>query len=206
MSKDKVVRSRADGAMDYDQLTETIKYLLDAAWGPKWGQFTPDGPNVTNPHDINYPIIVHYLQHMEPGLVGKNTREIRPRYRQMEETPDANGTMPPLTKVMGQVFDGVIVFEVWEETNFQVNKLARRFRETLSIYSGFLKGKGLKEFQFLKMETDLWDSKIHDAHKVRRLSYFVKFEEITTVPIDVLRVMDVVEERLQEIAETQLGE
>lgn len=199
-------RQQADGTMDYEQMMQTLKYLLDAAWGPNWGRITPDGPNVTDPNNLEMPIIVHYLNFLEPGLVGKTTRELRPRFRMLEREEDANGTMPPLVKVMGQVFDAEIVFEVWEETNFQVERMARMLRETLAIYAGYLKEKGLKEFHFARMETELSDREISDRHKVRRLSYFVKFEEITLVPTDTLKVIEVVEERLQQQAKDQLGE
>lgn len=63
--------TQANGSMDYEDMTKTIKYLLDAAWGPKWGSFIPDGPNVTDDKHVEYPIIVHYLSVMQPGLIGK---------------------------------------------------------------------------------------------------------------------------------------
>ncbi|MEK1829065.1 hypothetical protein AAAC51_07900 [Priestia megaterium] len=30
-------RLQSNGSMDYEQMIKTIKYLLDAAWGSKWG-------------------------------------------------------------------------------------------------------------------------------------------------------------------------
>lgn len=192
--------------MDYEEMTKTIKYLLDAAWGPKWGSFTPDGPNVTDEKNVEYPIILHYLTDMRPGLIGKNTRELKPRQRYYGINEDTNGTLPPATKVYGQIFDAEIVFEVWEETNAQVDKLAKEFRQTLATYAGFLKEKGLKEIHFIRMEQDLSGSKMRDAHKTRKLVYFVKFEELTEVPTDVFHVMDVVDKKLQEETNAQLGE
>lgn len=198
--------TQANGSMDYEDMTKTIKYLLDAAWGPKWGSFIPDGPNVTDDKHVEYPIIVHYLSVMQPGLIGKNTREIKPRQRYLAFNEDSNGTLPPATKIYGQVFDAEIVFEIWEETNARVDKLTKEFRQTLATYTGFLKEKGLKELQFVRMETDLSKANIRDANKTRRLVYFAKFEELTEVPVDIFRVIDVVEKRLQETTNTQLGE
>lgn len=193
-------------AMDYDDLTRTIKYLLDAAWGEGWGNFTPDGPNLTDPHNVDYPFIVHYIENLQPGIVGKDTREIRPRLRHFVQNDDVNGTGPPGTKIYGQVFDANVVFEVWEETNAQVSKLAKEFRNTLNMYTGFLKSKGLREIQFVAMETDMSTNKIRDSYKVRKLTYFVKFEEVTEVPTDIFRVMEVVDAKLEKEAKDQLGE
>ncbi|MES9681827.1 hypothetical protein ABWK22_02680 [Gottfriedia acidiceleris] len=198
--------TQANGSMDYEEMTKTVKYLLDAAWGPKWGSFTPDGPNVTDETNVEYPIILHYISEMRPGLIGKNTRELKPRHRYSAINEDLNGTLPPVVKIYGQVFDAEVVFEIWEETNAKVDKLTKEFRQTLSTYTGFLKEKGLKELQFLRMETDLSNSKIRDSHKIRRLVYFVRFEELTEVPTDIFHVIDVVEKKLQEVTKTQLGE
>lgn len=198
--------TQASGSMDYDEMTKTIKYLLDAAWGPKWGSFTPDGPNVTDEKNVEYPIILHYITDMRPGLIGKTTREVKPRQRYFGFNEDANGNLPPASKIYGQVFDAEVVFEIWEETNAQVSKLTKEFRQTLATYTGFLKEKGLKEIQFLRMETVFSDTNLRDSYKVRRLVYFVKFEELTEVPTDIFHVMDVVEKKLQEATNTQLGE
>ncbi|MEX3713555.1 hypothetical protein ABFV99_14220 [Cytobacillus horneckiae] len=188
--------TQANGSMDYEEMMKTIKYLLDAAWGPKWGSFTQDGPNVTDAKNVEYPVILHYIQEMIPGLIGKGVREIKPRIRYTDINKETNGNQPPATNILGQVFDAEIAFEVWEETNAQVEKVAKRLRQTLSIYAGFLKEKGIKEIIFQKMETNK-DSSIRDSSKVRKLIYLVRFEELTEVPTDVLRVVDIVEKKLQ---------
>jgi len=195
-------RLKASGTMDYEEMMKIIKYLLDASWGSKWGSFTPDGPNVNDPKDINYPIILHYLSVMEPGTIGKDTKEIKPRFRSAYTNEDVNGNMPPVMKVYGQVFDAQIVFEVWEETNAQVEKLAKQFRQTLAAFTGYLIEKGLLGIKFLRMETDLTSGTIRDSYKIRRLYYAVRFEELSEVPVDIFRAFEVVDNRLHK----ELGE
>lgn len=197
MVKDSLKPTQAQGTMDYEDLMKTIKYLLDAAWGPKWGSFAPDGPNTTDAKNVDYPVIIHYIDSIIPGKIGNNTREIKPRHRYTAINKDTNGTQPPAIKILGQVFDAEIAFEVWEETNDQVEKLAKRFRQTLSIYTGYLKMKGLKEIIFQSMSPSK-DSAIRDSSKVRKLTYFVRFEELIEEPVDVIKIIDVVEQKLQE--------
>ncbi|MGK0536213.1 hypothetical protein [Bacillus sp. 'calajunan'] len=194
--------TQANGSMDYEDMTKTIKHLLDAAWGTQWGSFTAEEPTVTVDKPVAYPVIIHYLKLMQPGLIGKSIREIKPRQRYLAFNEDPKGTLPPATKVYGQVFDAEVVFEIWEETNARVDKLTKEFRQTLATFTGFLKEKGLKELQFVKMETDLSKANISNVSKVRRLVYFAKFEELTEVPVDILRVIDVVEQKLQETTKT----
>jgi hypothetical protein len=110
--------------------------------------------------------------------------------------------MPPVTKVYGQVFDAQIVFEIWEETNAQVDKLAKQFRQLLASFTGYLMEKGLLGIKFLRMEPDLETGAIRDSYKIRRLYYAVRFEELSEVPVDIFRAFEVVDKRLQE----ELGE
>ncbi|UOE58249.1 hypothetical protein IRB79_27895 (plasmid) [Cytobacillus oceanisediminis] len=190
--------------MDYDDLATTIKYLLDASWGPEWGNFSPDGPNVTDPTNVDYPVIVHYMSEMMPGKIGTSTRELKPRHRYFATNDEAGGGQPQAVRIYGQVFDAEVVFEIWEETNASAARLAKQFRQTLAAFTGYLKEKGLKEIQFLRMETDLSNSRIKDNYKIRRLVYFVRFEELTEVPTELFQIIEVVENRLQKDAEGQL--
>lgn len=192
-------RQQANGSLDFEGLMKTLKYLLDAAWGPDWGRFSPDGPNVTDPRNVEYPIVTYGLQELRPGKIGKSgTREIKPRYRYMDRTRDVNGTQPPAVTIYGQVMEGEITFEIWEETNAQADEMAKQLRALIATYAGYLKEKGLKEIIFLKQQTGALSSHIQDSHKVRVLTYFVKFEELNEVPTDIFRVMEVVDKRLQE--------
>lgn len=188
---------QANGTMDYDDFIKTLKYLLDASWGKNWGKFVPDAPNDVDPNNVDYPIILHYINEMRPGLIGNSTRETKPRYRYHAVNPNANGNQPPGSTIYGQVFDVEVVFEVWEETNAKVEAKAKEFRQTLASFVGYLKEKGLKEIQFLKM-VPKYESTLRDAHKVRALSYLVRFEELTEVPTDIFRVFDVVNKQLQD--------
>jgi hypothetical protein len=195
---------QASGTMDYEELIATLKYLLDAAWGQEWGKLSPDGPNVTDPTNVQYPIITYYLKEMRPGMIGNNTREIKPRQRFYAVNDEVNGTQPKAVKIYGQVMDAEVVFEVWEETNGKADILAKQFRQTMRAYTGYFKEKGIKEIQFVRLENDQSNNRIRDSYKIRRLTYFVRFEEITEVPTDLLGVIDVVEEKIQSIAHDQL--
>lgn len=189
--------TQSDGSMDYDGLIKHIKYLLDASWGSDWGIFSSEGPNVSDPKDIEYPIIVHYLAEMRPGVVGNSTREIKPRYRYLGIHEDPNGTHPKGVKVYGQIFDAEVVFEIWGETNEEANRLAKNFRGIISSFTGFLKGKGLKEILLRKVDSVGSGNSMRDSAKVRRLSYVVRLEELTEIPTEFLRIIDVVEKNLE---------
>ena len=195
--------SRAEGCLDYEELMKTIKYLLDASWGPDWGRFSPDGPNVSDPKNVEYPIVIHSIRELRPGLVGNTTREMKPRYRYTFQNEGTDGGEPAAMTVYGQLLDSEIVFELWEETNAALDKLEKQFRQTIASFTGYLKKKGLREIQFIRMAPA--SKNFSDSYKVRELTYFVRFEELVEVPTDIFRVIDVVEERFKKDAETQLN-
>lgn len=181
---------QAQQSMDYEEFAKTLKYLLDAAWGDKWGSFSEEGPNQTDPKNVSYPIIVHSLEEFGPGLVGKNTREIKPRIRFID-AHGTNGNNPPSTAIYGQVMQGVLVFEVFEETNAKANALAKRLRSTIAVYTGYLKELGLKDLIFQSQKVG--PSVIRDNCVSRELRYLISFEELSEVPFDIFRVIEVIE-------------
>lgn len=195
---------QSEGTLDYEGLITTLKYLLDASWGPEWGALSPDGPNVVDPTSVSYPIITHYLREMRPGKIGNNAREIKPRPRYHAVNEEVNGTQPPGVTIYGQVFDAEVVFEVWEDTNFKVDALAKQFRQLLTALTGYLKRKGIKEFQFVRLEAEPSNNRIKDAFKIRKLTYYVRFEEITEVPANVLQAIDIAERQLKSISNPEV--
>ena len=192
---------QSNGTMDYEEFIRALKYLLDAAWGPNWGKFSSEGPNTTDPRNVEFPLITHNIGCLQPGRIGKNTREIKPRYRYFESLVDVNGTQPPARNIYGQIFETECTFEIWEETNAQADIMAKKFRQLLSTYTGYFKEKGLKEMYFLRQEGGTLGTGLQDMHKNRRLTYFVRFEEITEVPTDIINVINVVDEQLQKASE-----
>lgn len=198
MELNKSIRpTQAEGSMDYDAFIKHIKYLIDASWGSDWGHFTSEAPNVSDPKNVKYPIITHRLDEMKPGVVGGNTREIKPRLRYSGNIKDPNGTHPKGVNVYGQVFDSEVVFEIYGETNGEVQELARDFRAVISTFTPFLKQKGLGELRLLSVSNPQRDSGIRDLSRVRRIHYYVRFEELVEVPTNILRIIDVVEKNLE---------
>lgn len=182
-------RLRAEEMMDFDKLTTTISYLLNAAWEEGWGTFTSDFPSGNDATQTSAPIIVYSLQEMHPGLIGRNTREIKPRHRGYIPTePDGNG--PSFIEIKGQTFDGVLRFEVYAENNHRVEQLGRDFRALLDTYTGYLKQKGLKEIILNRIQNANGIKRGADDLSCRYIDYDVRFEEQWEVPTEKLREVE----------------
>lgn len=176
----------SDGNLDYDGLTDLIYRLLKAAWGDNWGTFTEAYPNNTDPSNITFPIITYMLNDMRPATVGNgNVREIKPRLRDQYVVTDAGDGAPPMISVFGQTMDCTISFECWEESNVKVDALAKRFRDFMRTYTGYMLQKGVQQilFDYQNNETT---SGFRDDVVGRRLVFRVRLEDQYLVPSDVI--------------------
>lgn len=198
------VRIQAEGNLDYDGFTTLMKRLLSAAWGDKWGIFTSDSPSGNDPTKVEFPIITYSLKFLRPGLVGKTTREIKPRQR-FTDYREVDGTQPQATIIKGQVMDAEVVFEVWEESNAKVEKLAKKFRDFMTIYGGYFKSQGLRNIQFLMMNDQSENGRFRDNTVCRKFIFQIQFEELVEIPSDVFKIIDTAKNQLSLEKEIQTG-
>lgn len=187
-----VKRLKADGNLDYDAFTTLVGQLLRAAWGDKWGTYSSESPVGGDPNNVSTPVITYSLREMVIGKVGKNTMEMRARVRE-QIRQEVNGNAPAIIEVRGQLYDAQVVFECWEESNSKVEKLAKRFRDFMNIYSPYFMQQGLGHINFVLMNDKPEDTKMQDNLRCRKFVYFVKFEELTEIPTDILKTIEVAE-------------
>lgn len=166
-------------ALQYDDFTDLLYRLFSNAWGDGWGTFTEEFPTTTTPSDIAYPIITYAVVEMQPAMVGKNVREIKPRIRSYNNVV-VNGKSEDVVKVLAQRLDYVIEFRIWEENNKKLQELSKRFRDFMKSYTGYIMQKGTPVLIFQRMErkeANFGDSGVSQSHY-----YLVRLEEVTIVP------------------------
>lgn len=194
---DGIKRLRTKGMLTYDGFTTVLLHLLESAWGPEWGTFTEADPQLSDGKDVSFPRIIYSVKEARPGIVGNgNTREIRPRVRQVEEV-EVNGQNPKLMMIYGQRFDYVIEFTVWAENNRQLDIVTEQFKELMMTYGGFITKQGLTHLVFDKMEGS--SETLKDKAVSRSLFYRVGFEHISLRPTDAI-------ERIEDEVLGKLGE
>lgn len=177
----------ADGNLDYDGFTDLIFRLLKAAWGDDWGTFCEAFPNDgTDPTNVDLPVITSLLYDMRPATLGKgDLREMKPRIRDQFATTDDNGGPGPFITVYGQSMDCTIVFECWHVNNDKVNKLAKRFRDFMRTYTGYMMQQGVQQILFEKQDNEPTSS-FRDSVSCRKLVYRVRVEDQYIVQSDII--------------------
>jgi hypothetical protein len=179
-------RMQAEKSANFDQFTDIIMRLLNAAWGEGWGTFCEAFPNGTDPNNVELPIITYTLTEMVPGVISKSgTREIKPRHRATFRQ-EVSGNGPRIVDVYGRVFDCKVVFEIWEENNTKATELATKFMDFMDMYTGFIKSQGVKEVIFEKYSNETESGEWKDSIVCRSLYYYVRLEHLSEVPSDVI--------------------
>lgn len=172
-------RLRSNGALDFDGFTTMMHRLLSLSWGDDWGYFTEEFPTTTDSENIQYPAITYTIESMQPGLIGKNVREIKPRHRSYVKE-DVNGNSDEFIEIFGQTLDYVIEFQLFEENNKKLMELHKRFRDFMKTYTGYFMKNGVKTVLFMNMKKK--EQNLKDASVSRSHFYLVQLEEITEVP------------------------
>ncbi|MDK2600710.1 hypothetical protein QO179_24760 [Bacillus stercoris] len=190
-------RLQAHRSCNFDEFTDIIFHLLNAAWGEEWGTFCEAFPNGREPDNIKMPIITYMLDEMVPGRIGNNnTREIKPRPREVYvKEPGAVG--PRAVIMSGRIFDCKVSFDIWEENNSKATELATRFMEFIDMYTGYIKSQGVKEIVFNRYSNNTSSSLGRDNVVCRKVEYDLRLEHLTETPSDVIeKVTGIVSARM----------
>lgn len=165
-------RLQANKSATFDDFTSLIYQLLKVAWGSEWSEkFMHAFPNGTDPANVDLPIITYYSKRKKPGIVGKGTQEIKPRFRSYH---DHEGKM---INVYAQVFDHQVVFEIFEETNAKADQLAEKFEEFMMTYTGYFMQNGVQQIIFLEQTDETASMEWSDSAVVRSYRYLVRLEK-----------------------------
>lgn len=174
-------RLKSEGVLDFDGYTSMMQKLLSIAWGSEWGVFTEDSPTTTEASNVKFPLIIYGIEEMQAGMIGKNTREIKPRQREAI-VRQVDETRSERISVLGQRIDYVVEFRVWEENNKKLMDLHKRFRDFMKTYTGYMMQQGVIQITFLDMKK--MPENLRDAGVSYRYRYLVTLEEVTVIPQD----------------------
>lgn len=171
-------------SMTFSQFTDLLYTLTTVAWGEDWGVFTTSYPTTTDSKIKRFPQIIYQLDEMVPGLIGKNTREIKPRYR---ENIKHDGTS---YVVRSQIMDCKVGFTVFAESNESADEMAFAFMDLIDNSKGFLKKNGLEEILFLSLKQINDGSLSKDSNAVRHIEYLVRIEYHSETEVSLIQKLE----------------
>ena len=167
-----------------DGLVEIIKQLCNAAWGQGWGEFTPDLKTGEDSSDIVLPQI----------LADTNTRDISKELGAlkpilMDIQPEYDGEGNPTGDsflIYRQWFDTNIEFDIFGRNSKEARELMYKFEDLMTVYSGYLKRKGISEVFFLREITPKSSINYNKTTPMRSILYYVRFESVNPIRVSTI--------------------
>lgn len=174
------VQKMADENIDgLEQLADILKRLCNAAWGPDWGELSPDLKYGEDPTKVIMPQIT----------VDINTRDVaegiggpKPTLTDVMEEQDGEGNLTgDAFLIYRQWFDCNVEFNFYGRTNKEARQLQRKFETLLAVYTGYLKRNGVSEILFEREVSPKCSLNYIENTPMRCIYYYIRFETITPI-------------------------
>ena len=194
-------RLKSEGSLDLDGFMDVLYVLMKAAWGPDWGVFSMNKPQLTDGRNVVMPQIVYTIPSIKPGMQG-NHQELKPRLRErkMEVSPLTGES--GWVEIYGRTLDCRINFIVYGQNNREANLFSKRFRQLIDAFKGYLLEKGVQNIWFIEEDDRNLEENSDEQVSSRMVAYLVRIEELTRKELSFIKSItvtaDVIYEQLRE--------
>ena len=194
-------RLKSEGSLDLDGFMDVLYVLMKAAWGPDWGVFSMNKPQLTDGRNVVMPQIVYTIPSIKPGMQGSH-QELKPRLRErkMEVSPLTGDS--GWVEIYGRTLDCRINFIVYGQNNREANLFSKRFRQLIDAFKGYLLEKGVQNIWFIEEDDRNLEENSDEQVSSRMVAYLVRIEELTRKELSFIKSItvtaDVIYEQLRE--------
>ena len=194
-------RLKSEGSLDLDGFMDVLYVLMKAAWGPDWGVFSMNKPQLTDGRNVVMPQIVYTVPSIKPGMQGSH-QELKPRLRErkMEVSPLTGES--GWVEIYGRTLDCRINFIVYGQNNREANLFSKRFRQLIDAFKGYLLEKGVQNIWFIEEDDRNLEENSDEQVSSRMVAYLVRIEELTRKELSFIKSItvtaDVIYEQLRE--------
>ena len=194
-------RLKSEGSLDLDGFMDVLYVLMKAAWGPEWGVFSMNKPQLTDGRNVVMPQIVYTIPSIKPGMQGSH-QELKPRLRErkMEVSPLTGES--GWVEIYGRTLDCRINFIVYGQNNREANLFSKRFRQLIDAFKGYLLEKGVQNIWFIEEDDRNLEENSDEQVSSRMVAYLVRIEELTRKELSSIKSItvtaDVIYEQLRE--------
>ena len=194
-------RLKSEGSLDLDGFMDVLYVLMKAAWGPEWGVFSMNKPQLTDGRNVVMPQIVYTIPSIKPGMQGSH-QELKPRLRErkMEVSPLTGES--GWVEIYGRTLDCRINFIVYGQNNREANLFSKRFRQLIDAFKGYLLEKGVQNIWFIEEDDRNLEENSDEQVSSRMVAYLVRIEELARKELSSIKSItvtaDVIYEQLRE--------
>ncbi len=128
----------------------------------------------------------------EPGSLGKSPfrepREHKPRHREYEFIPADDCDY--LQAKIGQVFDSIVQFDFWAQSNVRASILVDWFHNFLDLYRWVFMINGIKQVWYWRQTADALVTRWRNDIVSRSLQVYIQTERVHSFPVRRLRSIE----------------
>lgn len=177
--------NKADGNIsNIRELAEILKTLCNAAWGDDWGEFGLDFKQGEDSANVKLPQIIMDIntRDVADGLGG-----LKPILFDSVKELDENGNETGDELLMyRQWFDSNIEFNIYARDNAEAIELSSKLENLITVYTGYIKRKGLSEIIFLREISPKSSLNYSENTNMRSILYYVRFESIIPIRVNTI--------------------
>ena len=177
--------NKADGNIsNIRELAEILKTLCNAAWGDDWGEFGLDFKQGEDSANVKLPQIIMDIntRDVADGLGG-----LKPILFDSVKEVDENGKETGDELLMyRQWFDSNIEFNIYARDNAEAIELSSKLENLITVYTGYIKRKGLSEIIFLREISPKSSLNYSENTNMRSILYYVRFESIIPIRVNTI--------------------
>ena len=190
-------RLKSEGSLDLDGFMDVLYVLMKAAWGPEWGVFSMNKPQLTDARNVVMPQIVYTIPSIKPGMQGSH-QELKPRLRErkMEVSPLTGES--GWVEIYGRTLDCRINFIVYGQNNREANLFSKRFRQLIDAFKGYLLEKGVQNIWFIEEDDRNLEENSDEQVSSRMVAYLVRIEELTRKELSSIKSITVTADAIYE--------
>ena len=190
-------RLKSEGSLDLDGFMDVLYVLMKAAWGPEWGVFSMNKPQLTDGRNVVMPQIVYTIPSIKPGMQGSH-QELKPRLRErkMEVSPLTGES--GWVEIYGRTLDCRINFIVYGQNNREANLFSKRFRQLIDAFKGYLLEKGVQNIWFIEEDDRNLEENSDEQVSSRMVAYLVRIEELTRKELSSIKSITVTADAIYE--------
>ena len=149
---------------------------------------------------VNRKTITWYVVRQEPGSLGSERfggpKEWKPRVRE-ELIRDNSYLVPPSggydhgVQTYGQIFESIIQFDCFSQTNFEAERLINFFKDTMTLHIPTYIKYGVKNMHIWRRLRDEYLTRFRNGFLTRSIQYYVVTEEVTVINVPLIKRIDI---------------
>lgn len=173
----------AEGNLSLDEFFDELEKLLTHTWGEDWGVFAEYEGELESPESVSLPRVVYDIAERVPAEKSPTKKRL---YGQEQDNDNDRNIF-----VYRQWFITSIHFYCMASNRRLAREISQGFEQFMDAWVGYFKSMGISEIVFKREFRPEIMTENRQDKAARILEYEIRYENITRIPYEYLRRVNV---------------